>query len=231
MPKKQTNIKNYFGAASGGNLSKTNPQKTLDSFFPKGAAMNTAATGSTPANKRKKNDHSKETRKKTTKKDDWKITVQNDHDEEELQTQVEYYLSNANLKKDKFYRSKIISSPHGNGWIDIKYILSAPRIQSMNVTTARQVVEALKSSEEVETMEDAEEEGTFLIRRKKNKKLPTFRSQSDYQRRRRYDSYSDYGFDEGSHGFSGYRCGRLLECGVKPWDDDAGYVLRALYDY
>jgi hypothetical protein len=45
------------------------------------------------------------------------------------------------------------------------------------------------------------------------------------------DDDSDYGFDGGCMGYSGRDCDALLECGVKPWDDDAGMVFDAIHDY
>ncbi|CAB9520408.1 DNA ligase 1 [Seminavis robusta] len=59
MPKKQqTNIKNFFGAASD-KPKKKNPQTKLDSFFSKKGAAAAAAADKSPTNKRKKNDVSK----------------------------------------------------------------------------------------------------------------------------------------------------------------------------
>jgi hypothetical protein len=152
-----------------------------------------------------------------------------------LRKQIEYYLSDANLRQDSFYRDKIMRSSFKNGWFDMKYILTAPRIKAMSVTDPKEIVTALKSSATLETMvDDKNSLQTYLIRRKNNKPLPTWQSRT---KRRRYNRYgndygdSDYGFGGGCYGYSGYSCDRLLECGVKPWDSDAGDVLAALHGY
>lgn len=145
--------------------------------------------------------------------------------------QVEYYLSDKNLRSDNFYRPKICDGE--DGWFEMRYIMTAPRIQSKSISM-EELVLALLGSDSVETKKD--EDGTYWIRRKGGKALPPFQprtytkysSNYGHRRRRNYDDYSDYGFDGGCMGYSGRDCDTLLECGVKPWDDDAGYVLGAL---
>ena len=146
-----------------------------------------------------------------------------------IREQIEFYLSDNNLRQDTFYRAKIISSPHGHGWFDLAYIQSAPRVKDMMVEDV-DIVKALKPSQTVETKVDEEllrisGKTSYLIRRKGNKKLPKWKNVY----KRRYNHRSDYGFGGGSHGFSGYDCDRLLEYGVKPWEEDADDVLGAVY--
>ena len=150
----------------------------------------------------------------------------------EIRQQVEYYLSDKALRRDDFYRSKILAS--NDGWFSMDYIMTAPRIKNMKAEI-KLVANAMQTSQSVETKQEGE--NNFLIRRKNNKALPKKQaSYSSYRKRRNrwrddYDNDSDYGFSGGSHGYSGYDCDRLLECGVKPWEDGAGHVLGALYDY
>ena len=149
---------------------------------------------------------------------------------EDAQYQVEYYISDKNLKHDTFYRGKIMTS--NDGWFQMCHIMTAPRIKTLTILTEDLSI-ALMNSESVETKKD--QGGTYWIRRKGGKKLPPYKPRSSYRHgNRRYSDGmgdSDYGFDGGCMGYSGRDCDTLLECGVKPWDDDAGMVLGAMHDY
>ena len=82
----------------------------------------------------------------------------------DIQTQVEYYLSDANLQRDQFFYQKIQDGK--DGFVDIGFILNCNKIKSLGVTK-EQIVAAIKNSGEVE----ADEKGEH-IRRKGNKALP-----------------------------------------------------------
>ena len=156
---------------------------------------------------------------------------------DECVRQVEYYLSDSNLQSDTFYRPKISSSVGKQGWFQLRHIMTAPRIKEKSITIKDLAVALMRGSKSVEIKQ--ENDGTYFIRRKGGKQLPPFRSKNSRgrYRRSRYaddnDDYSSsaYGFDGGCMGYSARDCDHLLECGVKPWDDDAGMVLSALNGY
>jgi hypothetical protein len=149
---------------------------------------------------------------------------------DDAQYQVEYYVSDKNLRHDTFYRGKIMTS--NDGWFQMCHIMTAPRIKTLTILTEDLAI-ALMDSESVETKKD--EGDTYWIRRKGGKKLPPYKPRSSSRHGKRRHSYdlddSFYGFDGGYMGYSGRDCDTLLECGVKPWDDDAGMVLGAMHDY
>lgn len=89
---------------------------------------------------------------------------------EDIRTQVEYYLSDNNLKKDQFFYEKI--KENDDGWVEIGLLLNCNKIKNMGVS-ADSIVQAIKGSTEVEV----DPEGKH-IRRKGNKALPeaTFKS-------------------------------------------------------
>ncbi|CEM14172.1 unnamed protein product [Vitrella brassicaformis CCMP3155] len=61
----------------------------------------------------------------------------------EVRRQVEYYLSDQNLRQDKFFHEKISSA--NDGWLDMKLILECPRMKLLKATKEN-VLEALKGS-------------------------------------------------------------------------------------
>lgn len=80
-----------------------------------------------------------------------------------LRTQLEYYLSDGNLRHDKFFHGKIASD--ADGWLDISLIMSCKKIQSMQATQD-DIVAALEASE-IEIRSDC-----IAIRRPHNTPLP-----------------------------------------------------------
>jgi len=60
-----------------------------------------------------------------------------------IRKQVEYYLSDDNLRHDKFFHEKI--AENGEGWLEIALILSCNKMKAMRVTK-EEVVDALKGS-------------------------------------------------------------------------------------
>merc|ERR1719506_2593697 len=79
-----------------------------------------------------------------------------------IRKQVEYYLSDDNLKHDKFFHDKI--SANAEGWLEISLILSCNKMKAMRATRD-DVLNALKDSK-VEVKEDS-----MFIRRPGNMPL------------------------------------------------------------
>jgi len=82
----------------------------------------------------------------------------------EIKKQVEYYLSDLNLQKDKFFNAKIKEAE--DGWVPIALFLNCNKIKALKVK-ADKIVEALKDSKDVEAHADG-----MQIRRKDNKAVP-----------------------------------------------------------
>ena len=61
-----------------------------------------------------------------------------------LRTQIEYYFSDDNLRRDKFFNSKISSSPEG--WLDITLLLSCKKVASMHAT-AEDIIASISESD------------------------------------------------------------------------------------
>lgn len=85
----------------------------------------------------------------------------------EILKQVEYYLSDANLARDKFFNEKIRDAG-ADGWIDLQNILNCNKVKAMpEVKGAASIVAAVATSTQVEV----DESGT-KIRRKGDKPVP-----------------------------------------------------------
>jgi hypothetical protein len=81
-----------------------------------------------------------------------------------LKKQVEYYLSDSNLKHDKFFHSKI--TENAEGWLSLEHILACNKIKVLTASSA-DIVSAVSTSSELETNEAGD-----AIRRKNP--LPSF---------------------------------------------------------
>lgn len=81
-----------------------------------------------------------------------------------LRVQIEYYLSDENLKTDQFFQEKIKSDPEG--YLDVGLFDKCNKIKKLNVSK-EQIVQAIKQSKDVEL--DSSEE---RVKRKDNKPLP-----------------------------------------------------------
>ena len=81
-----------------------------------------------------------------------------------LKKQIEYYLSDANLKHDKFFHTKI--SENAEGWLAFEHILACNKVKVLT-TKNDDIVTALKESAELETNENGD-----AVRRKSP--LPAF---------------------------------------------------------
>jgi len=64
-----------------------------------------------------------------------------------IREQVEFYLSDKNLKGDKFFHNKI--SADKEGWIDVSFIMNCNKIKKLT-TDMDEVIGAIKESTEVE---------------------------------------------------------------------------------
>ena len=81
-----------------------------------------------------------------------------------LRVQIEYYLSDANLSRDKFFRDQIITDKEG--WVSIGHFLNCNKVKTLKVTQ-EQIAEACQGSEELDV-----HEGNTKVRRKGNKAMP-----------------------------------------------------------
>eukprot|EP00930_Biecheleria_cincta_P072934 TRINITY_DN6027_c0_g1_i1.p1 TRINITY_DN6027_c0_g1~~TRINITY_DN6027_c0_g1_i1.p1 ORF type:complete len:580 (+),score=93.88 TRINITY_DN6027_c0_g1_i1:63-1802(+) len=84
-----------------------------------------------------------------------------------LRTQLEYYLSDGNLRHDKFFYD--IISKDAEGWLELSNVLACNKIKSMGATQS-DIVSALQASE-LEVREDGS-----AIRRANNDPLPLFQA-------------------------------------------------------
>lgn len=82
----------------------------------------------------------------------------------DIRTQVEYYLSDANLQKDAFFYNKIQEDKEG--YLDLDLIMNCNKVKTQGITKDA-IKAAVKDSENVEL--DSTEN---RIRRKDNKALP-----------------------------------------------------------
>ena len=92
---------------------------------------------------------------KETKEVDKKIAIKE---------QVEYYLSDENLKNDQFFHNKI--SEDVNGYLDLDFLLKCNKIKVAG-WTKDELVEGIKLSDQVEL-----DSKNNRVRRKDNKPLP-----------------------------------------------------------
>jgi len=91
-----------------------------------------------------------------------------------VRKQIEYYLSDDNLKYDKFFHEKI--SGDAQGWLEVSLVLSCNKMKAMRATK-EDVLAALKGSQ-IEVKEDS-----LYIRRPGNMALPTLESRPQHQKK------------------------------------------------
>jgi len=70
---------------------------------------------------------------------------------ERVRRQLDFYFSDANLRRDKFMRATVDA---GEGFVELATLLTFNRLKAMKVTEASQLVEAIKKSEMLELNED-----------------------------------------------------------------------------
>jgi hypothetical protein len=83
---------------------------------------------------------------------------------EQIRKQIEYYLGDANLARDDFFRQQI--SDNKDGYVKLSLFLNCNKIKSLD-TNVEAIAEALAGSEELEMKEDKS-----AVRRVGNKALP-----------------------------------------------------------
>jgi len=92
-----------------------------------------------------------------------------------IRKQVEYYLSDDNLKGDKFFHERITGN--SEGWLEIASILSCNKMKAMRATK-EDVLEGLKGSK-IEVKEDG-----LSIRRPGNLALPAFEARPQHHQKK-----------------------------------------------
>lgn len=92
-------------------------------------------------------------------------------EQQTLQQQIEYYLSDTNLSRDQFFHSKIQNDDEG--YLPIELIENCNKVKKLGASRA-QILEAINNSELLEVSEDNES-----LRRAGNKPLPEFRAQKN----------------------------------------------------
>jgi hypothetical protein len=95
---------------------------------------------------------------------DYKSKLMVESTSTKLREQIEYYLSDLNLSRDKFFRDQIQADK--NGWVLITHFLNCNKIKSQK-TTAAEIVAAVADSTKVEL-----DNNKLSVRRTGNPALP-----------------------------------------------------------
>jgi hypothetical protein len=95
---------------------------------------------------------------------DYKSKLMVESTSTKLREQIEYYLSDLNLSRDKFFRDQIQADK--NGWVLITHFLNCNKIKSQK-TTAAEIVAAVADSTKVEL-----DKNKISVRRTGNPALP-----------------------------------------------------------
>ena len=85
-------------------------------------------------------------------------------DQATIRKQVEYYMSDVNLTRDKFFRNQIMTNKEG--WVNIGHFLNCNKVKALKVG-AEEIAEACVDSTDLDVSEDK-----LTIRRKENLPLP-----------------------------------------------------------
>jgi hypothetical protein len=97
--------------------------------------------------------------------------VQSSENVAELKKQIEYYMSDANLSRDKFFREQIQSNKEG--WVNIAHFLNCNKVKALKCTAA-EIADANADSEAVEVSKDK-----LKVRRVGNPELPEMEKKRD----------------------------------------------------
>ena len=95
-----------------------------------------------------------------------------------IKTQIEYYLSDENLKSDEFFHSKILADPYG--YLDLELIMQCIKVRKAH-WTKDDIISGIKTSELIELNKEENK-----VRRKDNKPLPQL-DQTLLQKKRNSD--------------------------------------------
>ena len=87
-----------------------------------------------------------------------------------VRKQIEYYLSDENLKNDKFFHNEIAANPEG--WVSINTFQKCNKVSKLALKN-EQIAEAVKPSLQLEVNEEGN-----AIRRKNNKRTPQLREKT-----------------------------------------------------
>ena len=113
-----------------------------------------------------------------------KVTTSSTDPQERLRAfkgQVEYYLSDENLGRDKFFHEKISSDEQG--YLDLEHILACNKVKNSN-TNKEELINAIKLSSELELSGDR-------VRRVSNKPLPELKMLGKKSHRTETDDKED----------------------------------------
>ena len=91
--------------------------------------------------------------------------VESKIDNKKVKEQIEYYMSDANLARDKFFRDQIMTDKEG--WVECKHFLNCNKVKAMNITVEKIAAAVNEGSEKVEMSKDKKK-----LRRIGNPKLP-----------------------------------------------------------
>ena len=105
---------------------------------------------------------------------------------EEIKEQMEYYMSDENLKRDSFFHQKI--SEDSNGYLDLDYLLKCNKCKKAG-WAKEDLKEAIKISDKLEL-----DKSENKVRRKGNKSLPELVLLS--QKRKKEEEEDENGDDE-----------------------------------
>ncbi len=86
-----------------------------------------------------------------------------------IKKQIEYYLSDTNLARDRFFREQIETDKEG--WVAITHFLNCNKVKALQVSSEK-IAEACGDSTEVDVSEDKTK-----IRRTANKELPALNTE------------------------------------------------------
>jgi len=81
-----------------------------------------------------------------------------------IKEQIEYYLGDVNLARDKFFREQIETNKEG--WVNIAHFLNCNKVKQLKITAA-DISAACVDSDQVEISTDK-----LKVRRSENKALP-----------------------------------------------------------
>lgn len=104
-----------------------------------------------------------------------------------IKEQIEYYLGDVNLSRDKFFREQIETNKEG--WVNIAHFLNCNKVKQLKITAA-DISAACVDSDQVEISTDK-----LKVRRSENKALPA--AQEQRKRDAKFDDKAPKKKDEG----------------------------------
>lgn len=86
-----------------------------------------------------------------------------------VKKQIEYYLSDSNLSRDKFFREQITTDKEG--WVSIAHFLNCNKVKAMGISSER-IADSCADSTAIEVSKDKTK-----VRRKNNTPLPALNTE------------------------------------------------------